>query len=151
MTSCKNCGVRIVKRKRGPTSKMCRVCQKRGNIQGLTNAKKSTLQAAEKIDEKTAIPRVPDPECTREELIRNAFALELGYPVPKPDSGWQLVAGEWVNTRVSGVIARSDAAHPTMWRLHYRDHGSDLLNLARARKIAVAWAESQSVLTTEIV
>src|SRR5262249_12974066 len=144
MTSCKNCGVRIAKRKAGPTSKKCRVCRKRGNIPGLTNAKKGTPQAAEKIDEKTAIPRVSDPECTREELIRNAFALELGYPVPKPDSGWQLVAGEWVSTRVPGVIARSGAANPTMWRIHHRGHVSDLMNLARAREIAVAWAESQS-------
>src|SRR5689334_17499119 len=54
---------------------------------------------------------------------------------------WRL----YINERFTGVTVRSDNQYPTMWRIHAGDQTSDMVNLARAKDAAIAWARPRGL------
>ena len=42
--------------------------------------------------------------------------------------------------RQTGLVLRPDSDYPELWRIHYQDRISDMVNLSRAKDAALLWA-----------
>ena len=60
---------------------------------------------------------------------------------------WQLRIG----TRDTGLTVCQDTCWPGMWRIHYQDKVSDMVNLTRAKDAAVSWVRPRGLGGTEVI
>ena len=44
-----------------------------------------------------------------------------------------------VGRKLTGVTVRQDSKYPKMWRVHYENTISDMVNLARAKDAGLTW------------
>lgn len=51
----------------------------------------------------------------------------------------------YIAGKSTGILLRTDPAWPTMWRIHHADRVSDMVNLARAKDAAIAWARPRGL------
>jgi hypothetical protein len=55
-----------------------------------------------------------------------------------------------IGNKFTVITVRQDAQWPTMWRIHGPDRKpSDIVNLARAKDAAIAWARPRGLGSTE--
>jgi hypothetical protein len=54
---------------------------------------------------------------------------------------WQLFIGP----KFTGLTVCPDERYPRMWRIHFGDRVSDMVNLSRARDAAIVWARPRGL------
>jgi len=55
-----------------------------------------------------------------------------------------------IGDRLTGIVVRSDAKYPQMWRVHAPGRISDMVNLTRAKDAAIAWARPKGLGGAEV-
>ena len=61
---------------------------------------------------------------------------------------------EWrlsIGNRFTGLVVCPDPKWPSMWRIHYGGRISDMINLARAKDAAIAWACPRGLGGSEVI
>jgi hypothetical protein len=46
-----------------------------------------------------------------------------------------------IGQKLSGLVVKQDDKYPQMWRIHYKDRVSDMVNLTRAKDAALSWVD----------